>query len=157
MRQRRAEVTDIHDLTTNTIDDIDLLVSQNHVTLENIVGSEDDAPIEKPDDLRSFSKSKKKKKNGSNEDIKFFKEGLELIANAIKESTNVIVESTNSKRLPITMAEVWTLVVELGLEPHRVANAYVYLTQKPEMLMALLGCPIEVRKDVLLQMMDNGN
>ncbi|KAM7272010.1 hypothetical protein ACFE04_031224 [Oxalis oulophora] len=62
LRQRRAEVTDIHDLTTDTIDDIDLLASQNHVTLENTVVSEDDAPIEKPDDIRSFSKNKKKKK-----------------------------------------------------------------------------------------------
>ncbi|KAM7260340.1 hypothetical protein ACFE04_016081 [Oxalis oulophora] len=73
------------------------------------------------------------------------------------ESTTAIIESSTSKKISIHVAEMWTLVVELRLESPQSTDAYVYLTQKPEMLTALLDCPIEVRKDVLLQMMDNGN
>ena len=69
----------------------------------------------------------------------FMKEGLEMVANAIMQSTTEIVNAKT--RDPIADGQIWTLLANLGIKPHVMENAYLFLVQKPDMLKALLGCP----------------
>jgi len=47
---------------------------------------------------------------------------------------------------------VWSLLVDLGVERNRISTYYLFLIQKPGMLRALVGCPWENRKDLLMDM-----
>ncbi|KAF2308771.1 hypothetical protein GH714_017609 [Hevea brasiliensis] len=135
-----------------------------------------------PEAARSQAQSeapslKKQKHFAIDPELIYFKEGLDNVATAIMKSTNevanaimqsstdmvnAIMQSTTeqlnaSKRLPIPESEIWTLIIDIGIELEMLSIAYIYLVQKPDMLRAVLGCPMERCKTLLLHMMAGGN
>ncbi|WCJ37547.1 hypothetical protein M5689_018673 [Euphorbia peplus] len=50
--------------------------------------------------------------------------------------------------------DVWPLLQEMGIESKLVARAYAFLAKNPNLVEYLLKCPIELRKNVLLEMME---
>lgn len=162
-RQRRANSSE--EDVVNTINVIDHMVSQNEVNLRSFDVLEHDAlnlttpeaHSRAPSQGATSSKDKKSKSRTLKDDIEFefMREGFDNVAEAIMKSTADLTEAIlrSTQRLPISEREVWDHLVELGIEPHMQFNAYLFLIQKPDMVRAFLGCPMERRKELLLHMM----
>ena len=126
------------------ISEIERLVAQNEATLE-AVGEEN---INSPE-ARRRQKGKASREEVQTEIIK----GIENVANAIMKSTEELVKS--NQRLPISEKEIWNHVVELSLDSNKKMPAYLFLIKNPDMLGALLGCPLEERKELLISMISS--
>ncbi|CAH9147553.1 unnamed protein product [Cuscuta epithymum] len=101
------------------------------------------------DKASSKGKAKKKKAKVDGE-VVLLKEGLDNVAQAITTSTSELVKATT---LPISESEVWNLLVDLNIAAEHRNACYLFLVQKPDMLRALLGCPVESRSSLLHDMM----
>jgi hypothetical protein len=69
------------------------------------------------------------------------------------KSTEDLMNS--NQRLPIPENQIWDHVVELNLNPINKMPAYLFLIKNPDMLGALLGCPLEERKELIMSMLAN--
>ncbi|GAV78637.1 LOW QUALITY PROTEIN: Myb_DNA-bind_3 domain-containing protein, partial [Cephalotus follicularis] len=159
-RQRWANSSSKEGL--DTINDIDHLVSQNEVTLENFEQLNDNiqellSPV-MPSRLQSQSagSSKGKKRKNSNDDdyeVEIVKDVMMEIAGAIREG-NVVLEKSQPRQY--SEEELSVELAEIDVEPHLLTKSYIYLVRNPDMMRAFFGCPISMRKQVLMEMM-NGN
>jgi hypothetical protein len=95
----------------DTIEEIDLLVSQNRTTLQGCNFNVESSMCNQS--TREWSTSKKKLKTSelNDDDIVMLKESFKSIADAIKESTVELVKS--HQRLQIPESEIWTHLEEL--------------------------------------------
>uniref|UniRef100_A0A2P2MZ03 Uncharacterized protein MANES_03G183000 n=1 Tax=Rhizophora mucronata TaxID=61149 RepID=A0A2P2MZ03_RHIMU len=77
-------------------------------------------------------------------------ESIHNVAEAIREG-NVIIKRVT--RHVYSEAEVFAELLRIGIEQHLRYKAYSFLTSDPARVRALLGCPVDERKDLLRQMM----
>ncbi|XP_074559034.1 uncharacterized protein LOC141814972 [Curcuma longa] len=165
MRKKRTSMEVENNIGENqfeTIDEVDLMISQQEIHLDNSNAINEDVQIPTPNSeptksqANSFvgasSKNKSAKKGKVDDDS--ISKAIDHVAQAIMSSTHEMVKSNE---LPIPENEVWSLLTQLGVEQYRVSKCYLYLVERPKMLRALLGCPLEYRKNLLFQMMDREN
>jgi hypothetical protein len=119
-------------------------VAQNETVLEGI----DDANLNSPE-ARKRQKNKAFREEIQGELIK----GFENVANVIMKSTEDLVKS--NQRLSIPENQIWDHVVELNLNPNNKMHAYLFLIKNPDMFEALLGCPLEERKKLIMNILAN--
>ena len=84
------------------------------------------------------------------DEIVILKEGLHNVAIVIASSTSELVKATT---LSIFENEVWNLLTDLDIDEQRRLTCYLYLIKNPEMLRALIGCPLQCCKDLLFEIM----
>ncbi|XP_065864401.1 uncharacterized protein [Euphorbia lathyris] len=161
---RRRNNTDVNPVFNNTIDEIDFRISQNDIRLENVREYEnidDDIDIGAVRGRKHRSTSEppgstksKKAKMSNNDDGGFIilSNSMDKMANAMKESSEMMTNAILAKNTTSNY-DVWALLEEMGLESNLIARAYVFLAKNPNMVDALLKCPIHQRKHVLLEMM----
>ncbi|XP_065851687.1 uncharacterized protein [Euphorbia lathyris] len=145
---------------SDTIDGINFMVNENVVTLESFnvhgdthddeyIGATNVDPIY--EEGPSPSNVKKAKKMVTEDEIGIMKEGFQMVANAIKDSTAEMVKAKTQD--PISDGSIWNELKNLSIEPHLMQSSYLFLVKNPDMLKTLLGCPIEDRKSLLMLMM----
>lgn len=93
---------------------------------------------------------KAKTKDSKDDDIVILKESFLAVANAILISTMELVKS--QPKLPTPMSEIWNMLVDLGFDGLEIMKAYIFLGKNPDMVDAILGCPVSKRKS-LVEMM----
>ncbi|GMY23687.1 hypothetical protein FCV25MIE_18928 [Fagus crenata] len=103
--------------------------------------------------VATSSKPKKRKTSKGDKDIEHVAEAIRNLAAAIREGNSIYKRCL--VRLPIPEEEVVTLLDNIGIEPSLQTTAYLYLIRNPDMLPALIGYPIEGRKELLLTMMSD--
>ncbi|GAV78975.1 LOW QUALITY PROTEIN: Myb_DNA-bind_3 domain-containing protein, partial [Cephalotus follicularis] len=156
-RQRWANSSSKEGL--DTINDINHLVSQNEVTLENFEQLNDN--IQEllssfmPSRLQSQSigSSKGKKRKNSNDgdyEVEIVNDAMMEIARAIREE-NVVLEKSQPRQY--SEEELFAELVNIDVEPHLLTKSYIYLVRNPDIMRAFFGCPISMRKQVLMEMM----
>ncbi|XP_065878468.1 uncharacterized protein [Euphorbia lathyris] len=158
-----ASATSNFPVSADTIDGVNFMVDENEVTSKffNVHGdTHDDEYIGATNVEPMFetlfegpnpSNLKKAKKMMTEDEIRIMKEGFQMVANAIK---NAIAEMVKAKTQdPISDGSIWNELKNLSIEPHLMQNSYLFLIKNPDMLKALLGCPIEDRKSLLMLMM----
>ncbi|KAG6479385.1 hypothetical protein ZIOFF_062848 [Zingiber officinale] len=165
MRKRKAIMemeNNVGGHNFETIDEIEFMISQQEIHLDNSNAINEDAQIPS----LSFEPTKSQTTSfvgasSKNKSAKKFKVDNGSITNAIDHVAQAIMSSTHeivkSNELPISEHEVWSLLIQLGVEQHIISTCYLYLVQCPKMLRALLGCPFEHRKNLLFQMLDGEN
>ena len=108
--------------TPITIDEIDNLVTQEEIILENIEPF--NIEVENVLSLRANSHDirsiKKKKKVWADEEISKLKEGIDNIANAIRETSLHMVQDNI---LPIIESELWITLQDLELHDNTLSTA----------------------------------
>ncbi|KAH7679457.1 Cytochrome c/b562 domain-containing protein [Dioscorea alata] len=148
----------------NTIDDIDFTVSQNTTNLENLGENDIEFAEEASPEAPRSSKSKKAKRSDGRDDVTVLSTGMESVSNAIVQSTTAIVQVSDIvlgvttqilNKLgpnpdPIKAFDVWATLMNLGLSQPFLNQAYLFLMKDPKMLEAIIGCPDEHRKSLLL-------
>ncbi|XP_042433011.1 uncharacterized protein LOC122019624 [Zingiber officinale] len=162
MRKRKASIeveNNVGGHNFETIDEVEFMISQQEIHLDNEDAVNMDAQIptqpskSQADSFVGLSSKKKSAKKGKVDDENI-SNAIDHVAQAIMSSTHEMVKSNE---LPIPEHEVWSLLNQLGVEQHITSTCYLFLVQRPKMLRALLGCPFEHRKDLLLQMLDGEN
>ncbi|KAJ3676608.1 hypothetical protein LUZ60_004020 [Juncus effusus] len=121
-----------------------------NLTFEGLDGINNNNPLEDESCSTRKQRAKKVKVNKDYNNIMILKEGMDRIVEAINKCTVEIVKSR--ERLPIPEGQMWDLLVELGFEESVISTVYIFLIERPHMVAALLGCPVERRKDLLIQM-----
>ncbi|KAJ0972377.1 hypothetical protein J5N97_020336 [Dioscorea zingiberensis] len=161
MRQRRMQNsrnTFENFCSGNEIDEIDLLVSQNTINLENLgqnVIEDEAAPLPTNQgaqfEVPSSSKSKKGKGCNGHDDKDKLSNSIDNVANAIMQSTIVMVEVPNAmmktNKDPTKDFDVWAMLTDLGFSEPFFTDAYLFLLKDAKMLEALIRCPNECRFD----------
>ncbi|KAH7672088.1 hypothetical protein IHE45_09G030500 [Dioscorea alata] len=161
MRQRRRNE---RNASANTIDEIDLLVSQNTVNLENLgenpntgvhddEGEDEASPMatnqQSQTEAPSSSRPKKSKRmNNDDDNCDKISTAIETVANAILQSTNILVQASTTE--PTKDYDVWGLLTDLGISQPILGKAYRFLIKDSELLEGLIKCPTEHRKSLLL-------
>uniref|UniRef100_A0A2N9HGQ6 DDE Tnp4 domain-containing protein n=1 Tax=Fagus sylvatica TaxID=28930 RepID=A0A2N9HGQ6_FAGSY len=145
--------------TSTTIDGIDLMVSQNEVSLENFEVEESDqmkspeinvVRSQVPSQEAFFSKSKKKKKvSEDGECDNAISRSFDNISMAMDRATEVMEKCF----MKITGAEIYAALEVLDLEPTLVTDAYIFLMDNAKYKDMFFGCPVSGRKDILLKLM----
>ncbi|GLT34090.1 hypothetical protein SLA2020_086320 [Shorea laevis] len=131
----------------NTIEEIDHMVSQNQVSLDDFGTNDVDFDpltcLGGPSNVPTSSKSKKIKKS----------QEIENEAMGIQEAINNVARalSEGNSRPPLSEAEVWNMLEDLGLNSDQITTAYLYLLEHPDKLRAVLGCPPGRRLDIVMR------
>ncbi|CAH9077525.1 unnamed protein product [Cuscuta europaea] len=107
--------------------------------------------------VRDEPKSKRPKKSKDNVEDGGVTAALMTIAEAFKDSTSALRESTlayekSHQKLPISEVELWKLLEDLHIENHLINRAYLYLLNNPDMIKGLIGCPKNKQKELLIEM-----
>ncbi|KAJ0975530.1 hypothetical protein J5N97_017495 [Dioscorea zingiberensis] len=176
IRQRRDQNTVDTPSHGNTIDEIDLLVSQNTTNLEDLgenAVEDETLPTnqQSQSNIPSSSKSKKSKGYDTHDDISMFSTSLDKLASVMMQSTNAMIEASHintnilaasfGNKDPSKGVDVWAMLTELGIPQPFLGEAYRFLIEQPKKLEGLIRCPNEHRKDLLLSWMrrdhDRGN
>lgn len=102
-------------------------------------------------------KGKRAKTSRDENEVEGIKMVLQDIAEALREGIAAVRGSTavNEKaqqRLLISEAEIWKLLEDLKIEAYRINRVYLYLLDNPHRIRAVLGCPKNKQKDLLLEM-----
>ncbi|KAJ3678961.1 hypothetical protein LUZ61_021125 [Rhynchospora tenuis] len=160
IRQRLAQQID--DTESESIAAIDRMVANNEATLGDLYN----------ENTSSLDGNKKQKLTREEVQAEIIK-GIQGVAEAIVKSTEVLVNAQNSQteqlvkaqsshteqlvkaktsKLSMPATEIWTRVVELDLDPSKRKLAYSFLVKNPDMLEAVLGLPLEVRKEYLMEL-----
>ncbi|KAJ9552825.1 hypothetical protein OSB04_016870 [Centaurea solstitialis] len=140
-----------------TIDEIDLMVSNDEISLENFNNS-DDIQITSPMPASQMNQpnvttSKSKKRKADEEDVTtvMIMTSIDNVANAIRESSKVFERS----HPPLYSAkEIFDELQTMGVEPEKISRAYLFLVDKQDKVCALSGCPLPMRMSILKDMMD---
>ncbi|KAJ4791354.1 Myb/SANT-like DNA-binding domain protein [Rhynchospora pubera] len=141
MMQRLAQEDNQPD--GDVISEIDRLISRNEATL----GDLDD------DNLSSPNGRKKHKGKATKEEIQAdIMKGIEGIGEYIMKSTEAIVKAHNSQ-LSVPATEIWDVVLALNLDTDMEMIAYRFLIKNSVEVEALIGCPLEKRKDYLMRIL----
>ncbi|XP_039134178.1 uncharacterized protein LOC120271561 [Dioscorea cayenensis subsp. rotundata] len=163
-RRRRNEINS----SGNTIDEIDLLVSQNTVNLENLgespnthehdnEGQDEASPMatnQQSQTQAPSSSSHKKSKGMNNDDDNGDKVAttIEIVADALLQFTNMLVQASTTD--PTKDYDVWGMLKDLGISHPILGKAYRFLIKDSKLLEGLIKCPIEERKALLLSWLD---
>ncbi|XP_039141198.1 uncharacterized protein LOC120278473 [Dioscorea cayenensis subsp. rotundata] len=163
-RRRRNEINS----SGNTIDEIDLLVSQNTVNLENLgespnthehdnEGQDEASPMatNQQSQTQAPSSSRHKKNKGmNNDDDNGDKVAtvIEIVADALLQSTNMLVQASTTD--PTKDYDVWGMLKDLGISHPILGKAYRFLIKDSKLLEGLIRCPIKERKALLLSWLD---
>uniref|UniRef100_A0A2N9HUQ9 Myb/SANT-like domain-containing protein n=1 Tax=Fagus sylvatica TaxID=28930 RepID=A0A2N9HUQ9_FAGSY len=144
--------------TSTTIDGIDLMVSQNEVSLENFEVEESDqmkspeinvVRSRAPSQEAFSSKSKKKKVSEDGERDNVISRSFDNISMAMDRATEVMEKCF----MKISGAEIYAALQVLDLEPTLVTDAYIFLMDNAKYKDMFFGCPVSGRKDLLLKLM----
>ncbi|KAI9108505.1 hypothetical protein K1719_020389 [Acacia pycnantha] len=84
------------------------------------------------------------------EEVEGIKVALQDIDGALREG-NAIYDKVKQK-LPIPEAEIWKLLENLKIERQFFSQVYLYLLDNPERIRAVIGCHLDKRKELLLEM-----
>ncbi|KAL6523629.1 hypothetical protein OROGR_017232 [Orobanche gracilis] len=122
----------------------------NQVTLESIQETDGGNEVTSPEVQGTRRQAKRSRKSKDEEEFEGIKVALQDLAGAIREG-NVVYEKVKQK-LPISEAEIWKLLEDLKIERHVFTRAYLYLLDNPDRIRAVIGCPPDKRKELLLEM-----
>ncbi|KAJ4768011.1 Myb/SANT-like DNA-binding domain protein [Rhynchospora pubera] len=128
-------------LEGDVISEIDRLLSRNEATLQDL--DDDTSP-----DGRKKHKGKATKEEIQTEIMK----GIQGIGEYIKKSTEAMAKAHNSQ-LAVPATEIWDVILALNLDPNMEMIAYRFLINNSVEVEALLGCPLEKRKDYLMRIL----
>ena len=106
-----------------------------------------------PPQGETSSKVKKRKTSKDEKDIEQVMVAIQDVASTIRKG-NLTFERTCA-RLLILEEQVFRLVDDIGITPRLQTPAYLYLVRNPDMLRALIGVPMERRKELLLGIMSD--
>ncbi|KAI9108531.1 hypothetical protein K1719_020415 [Acacia pycnantha] len=122
------------------------------VTFESAqeVGNENEVTSPEVQDTRSQDVKSKRAKRSKDEEVEGIKVALQDIAGALREG-NATYEKVKQK-LPIPEADIWKLLEDLKIERQFFNRVYLYLLDNPERIRAVIGCPLDKRKELLLEM-----
>ncbi|KAJ1704632.1 hypothetical protein LUZ63_004411 [Rhynchospora breviuscula] len=127
----------------DVISEIDRLISRNEATHQDL----DDDNLSSPDGR------KKHKGKVTKEEIQAeIMNGIQGIGEYIMKSTEAIVKAHNSQ-LAVPATEIWDVILALNLNPDMEMIAYRFLINNSVEVEALLGCPLEKRKDYLMRIL----
>ncbi|GLT26306.1 hypothetical protein SLA2020_013870 [Shorea laevis] len=78
---------------------------------------------------------------------------IENEAMGIQEAINNVARalSEGNSHPPLSEAEVWNMLEDLGLNSNQITFAYLYLLEHPDKLRAVLGCPPGRRLDIVMR------
>ena len=141
---RESESIEINDINLESFQDTFEVGNNNDVSSPEIQSTRNQE-----------SKTKRSKKCKDESEVEGIKVALQDIAEALREST-AAYERVQQK-LPISEAEIWKLLEDLTIESHLFSRAYLYLLDHPERIRAVIGCPEEKRKELLLEMVCGPN
>ncbi|KAI9125828.1 hypothetical protein K1719_003246 [Acacia pycnantha] len=114
------------------------------------VGNENEVTSPKVQDTRSQDVKSKRAKRSKDEEVEGIKVALRDIAGALGEG-NAIYEKVKQK-LPIPEAEIWKLLEDLKIQRQLFTRVYLYLLYNLERIRAVIGCSLNKRKELLLEM-----
>ncbi|KAG5529399.1 hypothetical protein RHGRI_029951 [Rhododendron griersonianum] len=144
LRRRSNSTTDT---PTDTIESVDHMVSQNEATLENYINLDEvDMSSAKNE---SSSKKKRRLPHGERAKVEEIKTAMKDIASAIREG-NAVIEKAHGC---VSTGQLHKALEEIGIEPYKRTESYLFLINKPERMMAFFGSPVEYRKETLEYMM----
>ncbi|GMY29565.1 hypothetical protein FCV25MIE_24807 [Fagus crenata] len=144
--------------TSTIIDGIDLMVSQNEVSLENF-------EVEECDQMRSpeinvvrsrtpsqetfSSKSKKIRVSQDDEHDNVISLSCDNIYMAMDRATEIMEKSFSKS----SRAEIYVALEVLDLEPTLVTDAYIFMMDNATYKDMFFGCQVSGRKNLLLKLM----
>ncbi|KAH7855776.1 hypothetical protein Vadar_028706 [Vaccinium darrowii] len=133
------------DAPTDTIEGVDHMVSQNEATLESFINLDElDTPSP-----QNEKKKRRRLPRGEGAEVEEIKAAMQDLASAIREG-NAVMEKAHGC---VSTGQLHKALEEIGIEPYRRTEAYLFLINKPERMMAFFGSPVEYRKETLENMM----
>lgn len=165
-KEKNARLSKTVDIKLETIAEVDDLLRSNDVTLENqqIDADYDDIQVISP---KCFSpeqnssakkcKSKRRKVLDEDEDEPFETKIMNVVAdvaNAMREGNKIFERAYHHE---YTGDEIYKELQPMGLEPHEIPGALMYLARNQADARTLFSCPLNIRKDLLKTMMGAGN
>ncbi|KAI3691646.1 hypothetical protein L6452_31446 [Arctium lappa] len=153
-KERRNRMT-TNQQRSETIDEIDRMVSIDEINLENFISS-DDIQVTSTMSASQMNQPKvttsKSKKRKVEEDVTASKitVAIDNVANAISESTHAFERSHR----PVYLGEqIYNELDLMGVGPEKMSRAYLFLVANPENAHALFGFPLPLRMSLLKEMM----
>ncbi|KAK1373297.1 Myb/SANT-like domain-containing protein [Heracleum sosnowskyi] len=161
-----------------SIDDINDLLTGNTVNLESLNNDDDiqfvaatPSPQEasnsaseakgkkrKCEEEEDINKGKKKKCEEEENINKKIMNSLENVANAIREGHAILKESNvileKSRQRVYTEEEIYTGLETIGVDETKICEAHLFLVKHPESARAVFGCPVQIRKKILKELMN---
>lgn len=112
--------------------------------------SEESESLEETNEMSSESQQEVKPKRSRDEDENVGMKTILLqdISETLKECNAALREG----KLPISEADVWKLLEDLNIEAPTFNRIYLHLIENPQRLRAVLGCPKEKQRDLILEM-----
>ncbi|KAK9072177.1 hypothetical protein SSX86_008609 [Deinandra increscens subsp. villosa] len=160
-KERNARMNVNEDPNMDTITDVDELLEANEVTFENQYKNDDDVQMlfsePSPPESSSAKKLKSKKRKIEEPDGVFNSKLVNCVdgvAFAIQEGNKIL-----DKMYPreYTGDELYKELEPMGLEPHEISRALIYLGANQAQARLLFSCPFQIRKTILKDMMDASN
>lgn len=163
--KRRLQSSALKEGLIDSTDDFAQLDSQNRLNTENFddlnrngVDLHDRSEMHSrtPHDACS-STTGRVKLNEEDEVHSYIIKAINDIADTIREAADQLSEGTEvfkntCQRLPIDEGEVYKLLEGLGIASEHLLDAYLFLVKRPAMVRAVLGCPPEERKELVMYM-----
>nr|GEV17881.1 hypothetical protein [Tanacetum cinerariifolium] len=135
VKERRSRIN-INEDKVETIDELNQLLEANEVCFKNLDNSESihatSAATHSQVKLPNATKIKSRKRKLEEDDAN------------VMESSRPHVYSER---------EIYQELELMGLDPCDIPNAYLFLVERPDNVRALFGCPLSVRKTMLLKIM----
>ncbi|KAK7268287.1 hypothetical protein RIF29_20984 [Crotalaria pallida] len=106
--------------------------------------------------VNGVSSKKRRNSKATKEDatMEKFVKSLDSMVEAFVKSTADLVKC--QQNCPILNAQdIWDLLNTLGVEQPFLSKAYVFLIQNIDAQKAVMGCPLEDRKDILMALMSS--
>ncbi|KAL2897915.1 Chromatin remodeling protein EBS [Bienertia sinuspersici] len=128
-KERARERSNIGKDSPQAIEVIDDLISQNEIILENFFRNIKATPTASKSESRVESSSKGKKRKGVDDDyeIQVLKEGLDSVAEAIREGNSILKQICPRA---YSSDEIFNEIVNLGVEENKQIKAYRFLNAK---------------------------
>ncbi|XP_023749876.1 uncharacterized protein LOC111898184 [Lactuca sativa] len=171
-KERNARFNKTTNIKIESILEVDDLLASMDVTLENqrIDDDEDDIQVVSPTPKQNSSakKCKPKKRKLINEEEKevepqpqYELETFETktmnavgdVANAMREGNKIFERAYHHE---LTGDEIYQELQPMGLEPHEILGALMYLARNQADVTTLFTCPMNIRKNLLKTMMSVG-
>ncbi|KAL6575355.1 hypothetical protein OROMI_012640 [Orobanche minor] len=170
-KEKNARLSKTVDIKLETIAKDDDLLRSNDVTLDNQYIDDDDDDDDdddyiqvispkcfSPEQNSSAKKCKSKKKVvDEDEDEPFETKIMNVVAdmaNVMREGNKIFKRAYHHE---YTGNEIYKELQLMGLEPHEIPGALMYLARNQADARILFSCPLNIRKDLLKTMMDAGN
>nr|KAJ0214958.1 hypothetical protein LSAT_V11C300103000 [Lactuca sativa] len=172
-KEKNARLSKTIDIKVESIAKVDDLLASNDVTLENhhVYDDEDDIQVVSPtcfspEQNSSAKKCKSKKRKSVDEiedeaELKPESETFETkimnvvvdVANATREVNNFFASAYHYE---LTNDEIYQKLQSMGLEPHEIPSALMYLARNQANAKTLFTCLMNIQNDLLKTMMGAG-